>query len=256
MPEERLRFVPHIHAAGESVELPYEVVRALAWWVVAELIRRHSKDLRVLETHPGGGQYDCLSLYWRSKGDLRLFAHLNLLGHIAHAGWFDQEIGDEESRFNWLDVLASDDRRRTVVEQIERVERMPSPKSTPPTNARSIGPRILARFATSALFSSHRWEIQSGYYDSSGMWSGVNDFVSEVPGVNLERLPNDPFGEPAARYWFILDHKQRPFTAIDVERGRAWRRDGAGDHIDLMALYKLHHCRVDAVMKEVAPDVE
>jgi hypothetical protein len=43
------------------------VTRALAWWLAAELIRRHPADLREIETHPGGGQYDCISLYRRNS---------------------------------------------------------------------------------------------------------------------------------------------------------------------------------------------
>ena len=90
----------------------------------------------------------------------------------------------------------------------------------------------------------------------SGVWSRVNDFVDQIPGVTLERLPSDPEGEPAARYWFILDNENRRFTAIDVERGYAWRRDGAIEPLEPMTLYNKHDGRIDALVKEVAPHVE
>ena len=37
-----------------KIDLPYEVLNALAWWIASELIRRHPNVLRVIETHPGG----------------------------------------------------------------------------------------------------------------------------------------------------------------------------------------------------------
>ena len=165
-----LRFVPHVHQAGDSVELPYPIVNALAWWVTAELIRRHPNTLRVLETHPGGGQYDCLSLF-RRDGDRHnpeLVVHLNRSGSITPNSWFHSDGGGEPDRFNWLDVLATDDRRAHIVEQLEQSEGLGSPKSTPPTNRRSVGPRVLARFAASASLTTRRWDIRNGYLDTSG----------------------------------------------------------------------------------------
>src|SRR6266852_4486523 len=51
--------------------LRYQIRTAVTWTIVAQLFRRqgHLGFLRVLETHPGGGQYDCLSLYLVAKPD-------------------------------------------------------------------------------------------------------------------------------------------------------------------------------------------
>ena len=253
-----LRFVPHVHQAGDSVALPYPIVNALAWWVTAELIRRHPNTLRVLETHPGGGQYDCLSLF-RRDGDHHnpeLVVHLNRSGSITPNSWFHSDGGGEPDRFNWLDVLAADDRRTHIVEQLEGSEGLGSPKSTPPTNRRSVGPRVLARFAASASLTTRRWDIRNGYLDTSGEEGGVNEFVDLFPGITLDPLPSDPGGEPSYRYWFVLDHEGTPFTVIDVDRGLAWRRDRDGEQFDLMDIYKSSGGRIDAVARAVMPDVE
>jgi len=47
------------------LELRSQVVWAVGWKIVAELFRRHheSASLRLYETHPAGGLYDCLSLF-------------------------------------------------------------------------------------------------------------------------------------------------------------------------------------------------
>ncbi|MFC7532489.1 hypothetical protein [Actinoplanes sp. GCM10030250] len=40
---------------------PMRFVIMQSWWLATRLVRRHP-DLTVIETHPGGGQYDRLSL--------------------------------------------------------------------------------------------------------------------------------------------------------------------------------------------------
>ena len=45
MPAKRaipIRFDVCLHDLGEQADLPYPVKRALAWWIAAEMIRRHS----------------------------------------------------------------------------------------------------------------------------------------------------------------------------------------------------------------------
>ena len=110
-----IRFDVRLHELGEEVSLPYPVKRALAWWIAAEMIRRHPADIRVIENHPGGGAYDCVSLYRRDTDQPIVL--MNLEGHITHQPWFDNpdfkrhdEVDDP--RFNWLEVLASENRRR------------------------------------------------------------------------------------------------------------------------------------------------
>ena len=50
--------------------LRYAFRSAIAWTILAEVIRRHgdSRNLHLLETHPGGGQYDCLTLLGLEAG--------------------------------------------------------------------------------------------------------------------------------------------------------------------------------------------
>jgi type III secretion system-like peptide-binding chaperone len=42
-----------------------------SWTLATEVMRRAPKLLRIIETHPGGGQYDCLSM-------MRMVPHLKL----------------------------------------------------------------------------------------------------------------------------------------------------------------------------------
>ena len=72
-----IRFDVRLHELGEQIDLPYPMKRALAWWIAAEMIRRHPDEVRVIENHPGGGQYDCLTLCRRGS-DYEAIAYLNL----------------------------------------------------------------------------------------------------------------------------------------------------------------------------------
>ncbi len=43
-------------------EASYHVKELLSWMITAHLLRLVEPNLRVFVTHPGGGQYDCLTL--------------------------------------------------------------------------------------------------------------------------------------------------------------------------------------------------
>src|SRR6478609_8707647 len=135
-----ITFDDRLHAAGEQHPVAsYAMRQALAWWVAAELIRRHPTHVRVREScYP----YDCLSLQRRSSTQWQLVALLgqDLGHHITPLNWGDSE------RFNWTEVLLAPDRRAYVVAQLELLEGLIPPASTPPTTATSIGPRLIAAF--------------------------------------------------------------------------------------------------------------
>ena len=194
-----IRFDVRLHELGEQVDLPYPLKRALAWWIAAEMIRRHPNEIRAIETHPGGGQYDCVSLYRRHAEDA-LVAHMNLEGHITHESWFGNPGGESDSgvadpRLNWLEVLAAKDRRKYVIEALEGVCGFTSPSKTPQTAKKSIGPRLIARFAGTA-FTTRTWHIRNAVHDSAGMRSGVNAWVRDIDGQRFESLETDLLGEP------------------------------------------------------------
>ena len=255
-----IQFDVRLHELGEQINLPYTVKRALAWWIAAEMIRRHPDEIRVIETHPGGGLYDCVSLFRREPEDA-LVAHMNLEGHIAHESWFDNHSSNADCevadpRFNWLEVLAAEDRRKYVIEALEGVCGFMSPNETPPTARRSIGPRVIARFAEAAAFTTRTWHIRNAVYDSSGMWSGVHHWVRDIKGPGFQSLESDMLGDPHYRYWFVLDHEFRAAAVIDVDLGFAWRRDRSDVAYQLMDLYAAYDSRIDRVMADIFPAVE
>jgi hypothetical protein len=229
-----------------AVYMPYALRRALAWWMAAELVRRHPALLRVIETHPGGGQYDCLSLYHRQSD--ALVANFNLTGSIHVPGWSANVRNDPPT---WADVLASEDRRGDLILPIERCAGLQTPKETPATTEQSVGIRLLARFAALAAFSARCWSLRNAYNDNSGMGSGVQSWATAIAGPKYERLEGDLLRTPHYRYWFVLDQHGKPATAIDVDRGLAWCSGKPGEEFNLMKLYRARGSHLDATLAAV-----
>lgn len=43
------------------MNLEWRMINVQSWWVASKLVRRHPQ-LGLIETHPGDGMYDCLSV--------------------------------------------------------------------------------------------------------------------------------------------------------------------------------------------------
>ena len=138
---------------------------------------------------------------------------MNLEGHITQS-WFggnesNTAYGVADRRFNWLEVLAAEDRRRYIIEAIEGVTGFAIPNKTPSTVRRSIGPRVIARFAAAAAITTRTWHIRNAMYDSSGIWSGVNEWARDIKG--LGSFEGDRLEHRYYQYWFVLV-RARPRT--------------------------------------------
>lgn len=246
MPTPRsLRLDPELHAVGETTELPEALQRALAWWVVAELIRRHPDKLEMHEEHPGGGQYDCLTIYDRAAyaahGSAELpLVYVNVTGHITHSDWFREQHEDEgdDGRFNWYEVLCAEDRRSYVIEQLEAVSGLPSPKSTPPTTSRSIGIRLLARFAELTAFTRQSsWDLRTVRHERD-----LEQFMVPSPGWR------------DGQFWCVRD-RDRPHALIDIYAGLAWQVAQGDGGTDLLDAYRRNGSTLDATARLVLPAV-
>lgn len=85
--EWRLR-LPEAQSHGPWVLPSRQARESLSWQIAVLLLRMHPGRLRLVETHPGGGTYDCLSMYDRSdqrRGEL----HLNRGGSATVNHRFD-----------------------------------------------------------------------------------------------------------------------------------------------------------------------
>lgn len=194
------------------------VVNAGSWTVAVEFTRA-APGLQVFETHPGGGQYDCLTLV---DADVKI--DINRVGSIhAHAsptGEHTPLIPAEQ----WQAMLARPGGAAAVAETVAAGCGMPWAAHRPATTARLLQYRVISRLLASRAFSRAEWDVRSRFHDSSG--PGGCSLVGTTPGDDVDRL--DP-----RQVWRVL----RAGTEV------AWLWDGwawtlAGDRTDLMSAYR------------------
>lgn len=212
------------------------VLEAASWRLASELVRRHPATTRILRTHPGGGQYDCLTI--TSPAADGGTVHLNRNGTIQVHARFDDQRGDEWPPTEWIDYLAADPRQ--FLDRLERASGLPAPAHVPPSDRTTLTYRLLAALAATGLKSVHPIEIQSGYFDTSGYGGGPNDALDSFPAIpsELRRDQHDDlFGQAGYRFWIVL-RDGVPILAFEQDAGLAWTQHH-GESFDVMGLYEL-----------------
>lgn len=209
----------------EEVRMNAQLIEAASWRIVSELHRRYPGKFVLVETHPCGGQYDCLSLFH----DKRHVADFN------RAGAFHDFNG--QTSFDIWRLLAEEE-PQAVLDQICRGLELPIPAKLPPSTPDVIVYRFIAAFLSHSVFGKEKWECRNGYDDSTGMGEcGVSHLFNQFPEAK-ERLrvsvPNDLLEIPAYRFWFVIrDYK--PLICLETT-GAVW--NDKGQSFDLTKLYK------------------
>ena len=233
-----------VHGLGEPLMLPSLAMRqALAWWLATELVRRHPREAPSIdEEHRYGVMLDV------SVAGRRI--SLATDGHITpHV-----EPLDMDSRLNWLDVLLAEDRRTYVVEQVERVLGLESPRRTPQTTNVSVGPRLLAGFLSKTALQPLQWQACCGYrYFHDDGSSPFEQMFEAMPAVDADRRAGR---HAEGDYWFLCRTRDmwepgEPVAAVDVVSGRAW--SGEVGPINLMTKYEQLGRSLDALVSAVLP---
>ena len=173
----------------------------LSWLVVASLLESHA-ELGLVETHPGRpGEYDCLSVYDRSRTDRGPLVDLDRRGaaHVAPiAGG-----ADTWSDF-WSDCAA--DGPVSVAATLGRRIGLSDPVPHPGAEAFTVSQiaRRLLKLHLSEIEGT--WECRNGVADSSDGPERRAELFAVVPAA-VERLaaaPSHTLGDPAYGFWFLL----------------------------------------------------
>lgn len=258
-----IRFDEHLHCAGEAT--PFDnpaVVQALAWQIGSELVRRHPDEVRLIETHPGGGQYDCVTvvkLVGRGPAfGARIVLDMNMQtgGHLTPVSW--HEHGGE--RLNWLELVLCDDLRRYAIAQIERVEDLKVRRSTPRPTQPGIGPHLIAVFLKRAVMSEVAWRTDNAICDGNYGSDLRRDLLEAFPQVEEAAASfgdQSIDGNPYYRFWFVRpdlrDAPPSPVFVVDTWAGRLWHR--GGPEIRLMDAYKRCGSSIDELVSHLCPAV-
>jgi hypothetical protein len=217
---------------------PWQVVIALSWRFGAELIRRYPRRLTLVETHPNG-IYDCLTVVDRANERAFDCILMNRRGVITIVVTNGGHTSGEQ-RTAWDEILRADDPRAPLNQLCEQAH-LPSVHLLPASSPESVTYRVIAAFLQHAMFGRTSRDCRSGYDDEFG--TVMTDWFNRFPGLS-ERLavrePDDVFGEPATRFWFLLEGRT-PVLAFEARHGKAW--DTTGKETDLFAGYR-HHGRL------------
>lgn len=260
--------VPWVHELGETVldPAPEEapaVPQALAWRLAADLIARHPDDLRVLESHPGGGQGDSVALFKRTADqDEATEDWTNLLDmnkgwattHLTPQTWHGPDGGFE--RFNWLDVFLAENFDLDVVVPCEMSMGL-TPAAPAPLTDSSIGPAVIAAVLARHAVDGVGWLVQNGYGDAWGdEREALFTFFPDAAQLRSSAARGqDPFDLPSTRFWFLTGPVRRqggavpsPVLAMDVVAGLAWRQGDTQRH-QLIELYRFSDLRLDRTVE-------
>lgn len=111
------------HSPYDMTDVNTRLRLAQSWWLASELARRHP-ELLIIETHPGGGQYDCLSLV----KDEQTLIDVNRVGSI--------HIHHDDGESIPIDSLCQQQEPYAVLKSVERRAGL-----RPPEQPRRTGPR-------------------------------------------------------------------------------------------------------------------
>lgn len=85
------------------MNLRERMINLQSWWIASEFLRRHP-EFNLFETHPGQGQYDCLTILSLQRMDHR-HIDLNRVGRMhIHSGMaprFDESRWDIRHPVEW-----------------------------------------------------------------------------------------------------------------------------------------------------------
>ncbi len=225
--------------------IPSQMLReAFSWKLASEFHRRHPSGLSIIETHPGGGQYDCLTLIRQGK----VLANLNRVGSFTPMEAPTAVISWDQI---WKRGLM-DDGIGEVMNQMSRACGLPVPAKLPPTNKESLAYRVMAGIIAGVVFDQASWEWRNGQEDTSGDGNQlVRDWwFSLFPGMKSHQpLPDgqDFRGNTKYRFWFLL---RDGIPVLCVTRDSICH--GRGGIINLMDRYQSNRRILEPVSSALA----
>ena len=222
-------------ARRPQVAASYGLKQAIAWRVIASMVRAHpDQELRALETHPGGGQYRCLTLV-RGTG-LDLVCSMNLAGSSVLLGAGLGEPRPQDPSFesvaagepcSYLTAALGEDQDGLAL-AIEAALGFPARGSrSPRTTAPGLSTAVIAELMGRVALGERGIEACCGWHDDAWDASPCG-WVEELPGVAVPGPEADWKDrlKAAARYWGLgrLGALDRPPVIVDLATSAVWVR--------------------------------
>jgi hypothetical protein len=221
-----------------------------SWRFAAELARRYPGRFTIIETHPGGGLYDCLSIYARTDPHGGGHIDLNRLGSAHILRPFGPDASPQSLPGFWDDLLVARD-PKTVLDEVCRQAGLPQVTAVPPPGPDTLSCRFIAAFLSHAILGRAEWTCRSGYLDSADGGDEVrrelfDPFPSATRSFQTD-MENDVLGQPAYRFWFLVH--EGPRLCVELPAGAV--HDVDGNTYDLRGLYRRHR-RIWPIVQHIA----
>lgn len=224
-----------------------QLEEVLSWRLVTEIWRRFPNRYSLIETHPGGGQYDCLCLI-EIDHNFRSVLDVNRSGGSVHV----HHGREPQSWPEWSECMLADPRH--FLDAIGDAIGIAAPCSLPKSTATTISFRYACEFLTHTIGRLETWECRNGFCDTSGYGGGKREaWFNPFPGIGVAQPPKrlvDGRLDSACCYWFLL-RNSKPILCIDTD-GRLYKLNG--DVHDLVAIYA-NYKRIWPVITETALDL-
>ncbi len=180
-----------------------------SWWIASELIRRNP-DLRLIETHPGGGQYDCLSVLHGGRDPVtKIDLNRNGSLHVPASVGFAPLV--------WQETIAEENSHATV-KALERAAGLNPMNPPPPSSPAALSYRVVARVLASLVNDRDSWDVRSEQLDSSS-GSGSHGYLAGFPSASKSARvsrQDDLFDLPGYRFWALL-RADLPVAILDTD---------------------------------------
>lgn len=144
-----------------------QIVSAVTWELIWQLMRRFRKPytFRVYETHPGGGQYDCLSLY---TPDRQTHFDFNLVGGSLHV-WAN---GSHMERLDIVDDYLRCENPKELLDRVCALAGLGFAGKLPPSDGPVLACGLVAAIFKQHIFMPYKLKMLMGYGDTSGYGEG------------------------------------------------------------------------------------
>lgn len=236
-----------------EMETRYGVRAAVTWRIIAELFRRHKQAcrLRVLETHPGGGQYDCLSVGF-NRGEVLLVhmcdfnvgsQHLHLTHPYAEPRARLQDLGWPNFNDYVVPFLCAEDPKE-VVDQVEALLGLPACPGLPPTTPPTLVCRVIAGVMERYAFSRTLVTARCAWHDSSGFEGCyVEPWIASFPELQarIDALPDDDdwrkVAAVAGRLWRLKRKDAETMVIVDMGTAEAIWTGEPGARVSLWEMF-------------------
>lgn len=220
----------------------HNVALAVTWRIVAELLRRHGArhDLRVIETHPCSGQYDCVTLCappgagaFAAAADFHVPAqHFHVHQPFTAVEPRPVRLGGDADNAYVLAYLTAADPKE-VVDAVEASLGLPAPVGPLGETPASLAARSLAMLLDRRMNDRRRLDVRNGWSED-GWSAALAPWVSEVPGfapLAASGSVSDQIHQ-GRRLWRVAPVESSRGVTFDFSRAAA---HSAGRTIDLAA---------------------